>query len=869
MTPSNPSQSHLNLQHFAVHEPTFLRRAEVVADTADKSRYFFDASTGTAHLRNAQAENEAILHITGSLSYDLAVEQAHRVDEMYQFRSMFTPIRKLLHSGDLNIAPLDAPVADIYPPLESAPPQSKENPYANARSEFLDGVRYAGIDALALASPLNLALGVSGLGATLDAIDDTGLIHGGLGMSPDPLIAVNGITIALISFTRGISHPEAITPEGHSVLLREFGADRVKTAVASARSRGADFVLVTIDGRAADGSSSRNDREKSARIAADAGADYVVCSMPGIISRYAVHQTPDGRKVPVAASLGSLTSGKRSSSGLHSAVLRVTLRRDTDGSLEMSDRYVPLTRVSGPAGGAPVTSVPIHPAYASDAHIPTAEASSAYIAKQLGSAISLDETHETKLTSALPSRFTVADMLSIASKHLAHNPPREVRKLAKTSITGVAARPSDIRPGCVAIDYSNHATSDPSQHRISADLAAEKGAVLLITDQPATDKIPTITAKDPRGAYLSILNRVRRMHEPITVAVTGTAGKTTTKNMMAEVFSRHYRTLSFKGNFNTVSTSGLAIQHLTEEHEAYIQEVHGGTTNSAHLISTFLEPNIAVITSIGEGHLSQMKSIDNIVKGKLQVADGLRPGGCLILNHDNVHLKNVKPEVRTVRYSYEDSSCEYFAESVTTSGETVHFVAHTPRSTFNVQLALPGLHNVSNALAVIAAATEADVPSHIISAGLSRFVSSGKRQTWISSYGYNILFDAYNSNTLSLTSALETFNKVSPAPDGRRVAILGDMGEQGEKFERNHTDMGELIASLDIHQVFTIGDGGKIMAHAAASLGTDAQCFDSAEELIQAARNYLTPGDTILFKAASSVNLAETVAYRLFGKIGG
>jgi UDP-N-acetylmuramoyl-tripeptide--D-alanyl-D-alanine ligase len=351
------------------------------------------------------------------------------------------------------------------------------------------------------------------------------------------------------------------------------------------------------------------------------------------------------------------------------------------------------------------------------------------------------------------------------------------------------------------------------------------------------------------------------------VAVTGTAGKTTTKEMLGEVFDRHFRTLHVEGNYNTMRTAGLVVQKLSPDDEAYIQEVHGGSPGAARMLSTVIGPDVCLITSIGEAHLEQMGSLEAIIEGKMQIIEGMGPDGTLILNEDNPHLRAQRPDVRTVRYSIEDREVDYRARDIRRVGDSLEFEIVGPDGVHPAVVGSRGMHNVSNALGVFAAGREAGIPAQTIIAGISRYRPSSTRQNLVEVGGYSLLVDAYNSNPISLESGVETLCEIPIEPGGRRIAVLGDMGEQGDRFDENHRAVGDMLARYPVDLVICSGPGMQLAAQRLHDHGIEVHHHGSFEDLAASLHAEVSPIDIVLFKAAGAVDLEKKVVFPAFGRV--
>ncbi|MGO1768337.1 MAG: CapA family protein [Microbacterium sp.] len=849
---------------YALREPAFLRQEHVV-DAGRAPSYRFDASSEAWRREHDTSVGEAILVCAGSILYDSALERAAEVGDRYEFRSHFRHVREALGAGDLAVGSLGTIVADMYPPMSVMARELARGHYANARPEYLDALRFAGFDCLALANPYNLDAGVRGVAATERAVLESGIVPSGIGRKKTPIIDVNGIRIAVFSLTLNeYSMRTYLTEEGAGAILNVFDEQRARVDIATARETGAEFVLVYLDCRSSGDQLRFADRLAAGRTAAEAGADYVICVQPHVLSKHRTHTTADGRAVPIATGLGTFMAGPTNRVDASGALLKIAVRRRPDGGVEIADTFLPLKRCSDYAGtrNAIVSADATHnPSYDASELGPAAREA----AEKLGEGIAPERPREVSVRSQFRPQVTPAEIAEILGVAFSDADRRTLGDAIDRPVENVALRQEDLRRGGVAV-FVRRPGKLAETEQISPAHVHDVGSLFAIATAPQRG-LPTLVVPNALAAYETIVTSIRAKYDPVTVAITGTVGKTTAKELMAEAFHRHFRTLVVRGNNNTLVTVGQVVQKLTPDYEAYIQEVHGGSPASAHRISRVIRPDVALITAIGDGHLAQMGSIEKVVEGKMQIIDGLKDGGVLVINHDNEHLKHQEPPVRTVRYSVEDASCDYFARDIRDTGERLEFQIVAPDGVFEAKLNFQGVHNVSNALGVFAASREAGIPPHTIIAGMSRFVPDTVRQNLAEVGGYRLLIDTYSSTPMSVLSAVRTLSAVPVAEGSRRIAVLGDAPDLGVRAKDAHIELGEQIADLDVDLVLCCGEASVHLVEAARKKGMNAHFFAGRAEFNRKIVEESRPGDVLLFKGGMRVKLLENTVHPLFGRI--
>lgn len=853
------------VNRFSLDEPLFAHQGPVAEEPHIRLPFRQDGENGVWRRARDTARGEVVVACAGSLHYDRATERAGDVGERHEFRHLLKHLRPVLDEADLSIGSLAAVVAEMYPSVRQVPKDVPAGHYTNARPELLDALRFAGFDCLALAQPHSLDAGVRGLLATEDAVRDHSLIPAGAGRDSAPVLEVNGLRLAVLSHTLDSAHGDRITPEGADRLLRPFVEDRFGEAVRRCREAGAEFIISFLDCHpAGDHRYSLQDRRRAGQRMAELGADYVVCAQQNTLSRYAVHRTSDGRAIPIATSLGKLTGGTLRPNSAVSAVLRITLRRTSTGSIEWEDSHIPISREKSAALGVPVP-VPVHDKYPGPKIAAGAQAVQDAVAEKLGDAVALDRSRIVTVNSHYRGQLTPRQMQEILGAEAVGEDTDLDGTAWDTPVRNIALWPDDVAADSAAVVTAGHRVRHLTA-KITGAQAVRDGARVAIASAPVPG-LPTILVDQPLQAYIRLIEHIRGQYRPLAVAVTGSAGKTTTKDLLGTILTCRFRTLYTVLNGNTLGRVGNALQKLSVDDEVYLQEANEGTPGSAQLLSRIIRPHIAVITSVTDAHLTQMGSLENILAATLEIADHLQPGGTVILNHDSPPLRDVTLDVPSLRYSLEDASADYVATEIRPHGDAVEFTVNSPSGRYEAVINMPGLHNVSNALGAFAAAEIAGVEPHRILAGMSRYRTSQDRQNLVRARGYDIFLDCYNSNLLSLTSAVDTLSAHPTTAGGRRILVMGDMGEQAHLSTANHEIAGRRVSQRPIDILLATGEGSAHTVSAAREGGTTAHHFDDVESLVRAVRDTVRPGDALLFKAAGAAEFTRNVVQPLFGRI--
>ena len=400
----------------------------------------------------------------------------------------------------------------------------------------------------------------------------------------------------------------------------------------------------------------------------------------------------------------------------------------------------------------------------------------------------------------------------------------------------------------------------------------EKGALCSVSEQDLGDvNYPYIRVASCEQALKDIAEHYRRSLDIKVVGISGSVGKTSTKEMIASVLSQKYSVLKTEGNFNNEIGLPLTVFNIREEHEIAVLEMGISNFGEMTRLAKIARPDICVFTNIGVAHIESLGSRDGILKAKTEMIDYMNPQGTVIMNGDDDKLRGfTPPNGLTPVYFGLDASCAYRAGEITSrglKGTDVRIV--TPSSSFDAHICIPGGHMVYNALAAAAVGYALDMTDEEIAAGIRANVPIAGRNNLIEGSHYTVIDDCYNANPASMKSSLD----VLAYADTRTVAVLGDMFELGPKEKEMHYNVGEHAAKKGIDVLICIGDLSAEIARGAkdtalrsaeqdgASAAADMEIhhYASKSDFFKDAGNILMDGDTILVKASHGMEFPEIV----------
>lgn len=405
--------------------------------------------------------------------------------------------------------------------------------------------------------------------------------------------------------------------------------------------------------------------------------------------------------------------------------------------------------------------------------------------------------------------------------------------------------------------------------------AFDQGAMAAVSEKLLIDaKGPYILVKNSFEALKKIAAWYRHSLAITVVGITGSVGKTTTKEFISSVLEQKYKVLKTEGNFNNEIGLPLTILRLREEHEIAVLEMGISDFGEMHRLSEIARPDICVITNIGQCHLENLGSREGILKAKSEIFDFINENASICLNGDDDMLSTITKikGITPIRFGMKASN-HIFADDIHTLGlfgssftiqseDTLLLPKPGDNSSFSTVTLLPGEHMILNALAATAVGRILQLSNEEIDAGIRTVKSVGGRSNIIRLEQHTLIDDCYNANPVSMKAAIDLLNQA----DTRKIAILGDMFELGEDEYLLHSEVGAYAASK-VDLLICVGNLSKQMYHGAldAIKQTISPCqplyFESRDEMLTNLKTLLRNKDTILIKASHGMHFNEVVQY--------
>ena len=395
--------------------------------------------------------------------------------------------------------------------------------------------------------------------------------------------------------------------------------------------------------------------------------------------------------------------------------------------------------------------------------------------------------------------------------------------------------------------------------------AIEKGAaaVMVSRDCPK-EKLPTkgvvLKVDDTLAAYQNIAHIWRMKFNLPIVSITGSNGKTTTKDLTAAVLSMLGDVQKTSGNFNNEIGVPLTLMGINENHKAAVVEIGMRGLHQIEALAKIVKPTIGIVTNVGETHIELLGSIENIARAKRELVEAIDTGGTVILNADDSNVaamsSHAKAGVKIFTFAI-DNKADVKAENITTKETSTIFVVNYKGSSYDFEIPMLGRHNVSNALAAICAGLAVNLDMNEIKNGFAKLTKTKMRFEIVEHNGLHIINDAYNASPASMRAAIQTTAEIA---NGRKIAVLGDMLELGDISEKVHHEVGEELVKNNFDVLVTLGELGKFIAEGAKSAGLDkVYTSDTHEEAAAHLHKILTAGDTVLFKGSRGMQMEKII----------
>ncbi|PZV25864.1 MAG: UDP-N-acetylmuramoyl-tripeptide--D-alanyl-D-alanine ligase [Snowella sp.] len=387
-----------------------------------------------------------------------------------------------------------------------------------------------------------------------------------------------------------------------------------------------------------------------------------------------------------------------------------------------------------------------------------------------------------------------------------------------------------------------------------AQTAIERGAIALIVDHGVeinSDlKVPQLVVSDTLVAYQKIAEWWRNQFSIPIIGITGSVGKTTTKELIAAALSLHGKVHKTQANYNNEIGVPKTLLEITSDHDYAIIEMAMRGRGEIALLAQIAQPTIGLITNVGTAHIGRLGSEQAIAEAKCELLAEMPNSSIAILNQDNERL------MKTASQFWSGQTVTYGLEGGDIHGKLIDSqTLQVENSIF--PLPLPGRHNALNYLAVLAIAKVLGLDWEILTPGLTVELPGGRARRHDLGHDILLLDETYNAGLESMLAALDLLQET---PGKRRIAVLGAMKELGERSPEFHQRVGEKVKNLGLDYLFVLTNDPDAEYLVKGAEGIETECLATHEALIERLKNFMTSGDRLLFKASNSVGLGKVVA---------
>ncbi len=402
-----------------------------------------------------------------------------------------------------------------------------------------------------------------------------------------------------------------------------------------------------------------------------------------------------------------------------------------------------------------------------------------------------------------------------------------------------------------------HLTNDPNREWV-AKRAINHGALAVISSYQI-EELPCIVVQD----VWHVLKKLSRLYldgwSGRSVAIAGSIGKTTTKEMVECVMKQSFRTFCTPINGNVLSYLAFEIQHMPKKVEQFVQEVDESYPNNAADCSYVLRPNIAIITTIDNSHIGALGGEEAVEKAILDVAAYMPEDGTVIISADDPRSKAAVINRNVVSIGINDQTADCVASEIVSDGRSVDFIVSYQGKKTPIHLNCPGEHNVYNAMFAFVAGKLNNMRESQIRKGLKKYRPMTVRQNTYHAFGKTLYVDCFNASAKSVGAALSVLEKMEPKGKGGRIAVLGDIAEIEGYEEQTYRQIAERVSACGLDQLFTYGETSREIWRWLGDTKPEGRHFEKQQELLSHIKASLRRGDAVLFKASGSMHMEQVV----------
>lgn len=598
---------------------------------------------------------------------------------------------------------------------------------------------------------------------------------------------------------------------------------------------GAEYVIIYLDSKQQKTVTEKNKR--LCELLLKAGVDYVVNVKPLILDSGVTYRQKNGTVSRAVYSVGTFLSDRKSFPEDRVAI-RIKLRK-VNGKLQaFEEAYYPLR-------------------YNRTKNLKLLGHTNKEIRKD-------DVAVLAKIEKSMPRLRSVSRILTVGKvmELIGTELPKNLQYLESFSVGKVRARSFEVVPGDIFFfrepfaDPNDLTVQTPKQQLRIAKVAAKRGSVLQISYQKLGSICKYVLCDNVKEAHIAVCAYLRGQLNMKTVGITGSIGKTSTKDMLAEVMKMKYNTVKSENNTNVQVAIGENIQKLDSSCEVFIQEMGGGRPGGASRHACMVLPEVTVVTNIGDAHLGNFFGDQHaLMQNKLGIIEGMPENGVLYLNMDDPLLAKAEPDCKTVFFAVHNQEADYYADNIDVEGNKTYFDVVYGNQRVRACVNVPGEHNVLNAICSFAIGRQFGIPEQTIVQGIANFKTQGIRQNIVQACGVKMFLDCFNASSGSVESSIKTFAQMEVPEGGKRVALIGDITGLGDMAESTHKEIATPLIENPADVFIFYGKNTKYTYELVKAQGLCAYYTPKNDVLYQMISTIVRPGDIVMAKGSSKMML--------------
>lgn len=388
--------------------------------------------------------------------------------------------------------------------------------------------------------------------------------------------------------------------------------------------------------------------------------------------------------------------------------------------------------------------------------------------------------------------------------------------------------------------------------------AVNDGAAAVLVRKEVECSVPVIRVADTKQALLDLASYYRGLFEIPVVGLTGSVGKTTTKEMTALVMESEYNTLKTQGNLNNDIGMPMTLFNIDESTEAAVIEMGMNHKDEISRLTVVSRPDVGIITNVGVSHIENLGSRENILLAKLEILEGMKKGSPLIINGDNDLLSQVENEdYEIIFFGIENEKCHIRAVDIDMKADGTECNVLYKNNKYKMYVPAAGIHNVYDALSAFGAGVSLGIDPQKAADAIKNYVPAGMRQRTVIKNGVTFIEDCYNASPDSVKAGINALTSIGAK---RTVAVLGDMLELGDYSQTAHTQCGEYAAEKCVDILFAYGKESAYTAKGAEGV-KEVMHFTDEKALGEKISELITEGDAVLFKASRGMKLENVINF--------